>query len=88
MYKRQLLTRVPGIGKKTADRLVLELKGKLAGNAFAPAGGAASAAQADILSALMALGYSEREAQASVRALPAEVTVSEGIRLALKALAR
>lgn len=83
-----LLTRVPGIGKKTADRLVLELKGKLAGNAFAPAGGAASAAQADILSALMALGYSEREAQASVRALPAEVTVSEGIRLALKALAR
>lgn len=79
-----LLTRVPGIGKKTADRLVLELKGKLAGNAFAPAGGAASAAQADILSALMALGYSEREAQASVRALPAEVTVSEGIRLALK----
>ena len=79
-----LLTRVPGIGKKTADRLVLELKGKLAGNAF----GAASAAQADILSALMALGYSEREAQASVRALPAEVTVSEGIRLALKALAR
>lgn len=83
-----LLTRVPGIGKKTADRLVLELKGKLAGNAFAPAGGAASAAQADILNALMALGYSEREAQASVRALPAEVTVSEGIRLALKALAR
>lgn len=83
-----LLTRVPGIGKKTADRLVLELKGKLAGNAFAPAGGVASAAQADILSALMALGYSEREAQASVRALPAEVTVSEGIRLALKALAR
>lgn len=83
-----LLTRVPGIGKKTADRLVLELKGKLAGNAFAPAGGAASAAQADILSALMALGYSEREAQASVRALPAEVTVNEGIRLALKALAR
>lgn len=83
-----LLTRVPGIGKKTADRLVLELKGKLAGNACAPAGGAASAAQADILSALMALGYSEREAQASVRALPAEVTVSEGIRLALKALAR
>ena len=69
-------------------RVVLELKGKLAGNAFAPAGGAASAAQADILSALMALGYSEREAQASVRALPAEVTVSEGIRLALKALAR
>lgn len=83
-----LLTRVPGIGKKTAERLVLELKGKLAGSAFAPAGGAASAAQADITSALMALGYSEREAQASVRALPADVTVSEGIRLALKTLAR
>lgn len=83
-----LLTRVPGIGKKTAERLVLELKGKLSGSAFAPAGGAASAAQADIASALMALGYSEREAQASVRALPADVTVSEGIRLALKTLAR
>lgn len=83
-----LLTRVPGIGKKTAERLVLELKGKLAGSAFAPAGGAASAAQADITSALMALGYSEREAQASVRTLPADVTVSEGIRLALKTLAR
>lgn len=83
-----LLTRVPGIGKKTAERLVLELKGKLTGSAFAPAGGAASAAQADITSALMALGYSEREAQASVRTLPADVTVSEGIRLALKTLAR
>ena len=83
-----LLTRVPGIGKKTAERLILELKGKLAGSAFAAASGSNSAAQADITSALIALGYSEREAQASVRALPAEVTVSEGIRLALKALAR
>lgn len=83
-----LLTRVPGIGKKTAERLILELKGKLAGSAFATAGGSNSATQADITSALIALGYSEREAQASVRALPADVTVSEGIRLALKALAR
>lgn len=83
-----LLTRVPGIGKKTAERLILELKGKLAGSAFATASGANSAAQTDITSALIALGYSEREAQASVRALPADVTVSEGIRLALKALAR
>ncbi len=83
-----LLTRVPGIGKKTAERLILELKGKLAGSAFATAGSSHSAAQADITSALIALGYSEREAQASVRALPADVTVSEGIRLALKALAR
>ncbi len=83
-----LLTRVPGIGKKTAERLILELKGKLAGSAFAAASGSNSAAQADITSALIALGYSEREAQASVRALPADVTVSEGIRLALKALAR
>ena len=83
-----LLTRVPGIGKKTAERLILELKGKLAGSAFAASSGSNSAAQADITSALIALGYSEREAQASVRALPADVTVSEGIRLALKALAR
>ena len=84
-----LLTRVPGIGKKTAERLVLELKGKLVGSAFAgsllPA---SSASQADITSALVALGYSEREAQAAVRTLPADIGVSDGIRQALKSLSR
>ena len=84
-----LLTRVPGIGKKTAERLVLELKGKLNGAAFAATTGpTTSAIQNDIVSALIALGYSEREAQSAVRQLPPDVTVNDGIRLTLKALAR
>jgi Holliday junction DNA helicase RuvA len=83
------LVKVPGIGKKTAERLLLELKGKL-GADLGAAGGAAPAsdAQADILQALVALGYSDKEAQAALKALPRDVGVSEGIRLALKALAR
>lgn len=84
-----LLTRVPGIGKKTAERLLLELKGKLAGAAFAGASSApASSAARDILSALVALGYSEREASAAVKKLPEDTGVSDGIRLALKSLSR
>ncbi len=82
------LVKVPGIGKKTAERLLLELKGKL-GADLGPAGGApVSDAQADILQALVALGYSEREAQTAVKALPADTGVSEGIKRALKALAK
>ncbi|MEI2416662.1 Holliday junction branch migration protein RuvA [Orrella sp. JC864] len=82
------LTRVPGIGKKTAERLLLELRGKI--GAELPGGGAAPAAdgQADILNALLALGYSDRESAAALKGLPAGVEVSEGIRLALKALVR
>ena len=84
-----LLTRVPGIGKKTAERLILELKGKLVGSAFAAeALPNASANQTDITSALVALGYSEREAQAAVKTLPADIGVSDGIRQALKSLSR
>jgi holliday junction DNA helicase RuvA len=82
------LVKVPGIGKKTAERLLLELKGKV-GADLGPAGAApASDAQADILQALVALGYSDREAAASLKALPKDVGVSEGIKLALKALAK
>ena len=84
-----LLTRIPGIGKKTAERLILELKGKLvleANGSSTPA--ASGAARNDITSALVALGYSEREAQSAVKKLPADIGVSEGIRQALKALAR
>jgi holliday junction DNA helicase RuvA len=81
------LVKVPGIGKKTAERLLLELKGKLGPDLAQPAA-AGSAAQADIVQALVALGYSEREAAAALKALPADSGVSEGIRLALKALAR
>jgi Holliday junction DNA helicase RuvA len=83
------LTKVPGIGKKTAERLLLELKGKLAPDLT---GGALSApasdAQADILQALLALGYSDKEASAALKALPGDVGVSEGIKMALKALAK
>ncbi|WP_298289618.1 Holliday junction branch migration protein RuvA [Thiomonas sp.] len=79
-------TRVPGIGKKTAERLLLELKGRL-GADLGPAA-AQPGATADVLQALVALGYSEREAGAAVKALPAGCGVDEGIRLALKNLAR
>jgi len=84
------LVKVPGIGKKTAERLLLELKGKLGADlSLLPAGGPApSETQTDIAQALQALGYSEREAQAALKALPADVGVSEGIKLALKALNR
>jgi Holliday junction DNA helicase RuvA len=81
------LVKVPGIGKKTAERLLLELKGKL-GDALSTPASVASGAQADILQALLALGYSDREAAAALKNLPPDVGVSEGIKLALKSLAR
>jgi Holliday junction DNA helicase RuvA len=81
------LTKVPGIGKKTAERLLLELKGKLAPDITVPPS-VADEAQADIVQALVALGYSEREAAAALKALPTDVTVADGIKLALKALSK
>ena len=82
------LVKVPGIGKKTAERLLLELKGKFGADLGLQSAGATSDAQADILQALVALGYSDKEAAASLKALPKDVGVSEGIKLALKALAK
>ena len=82
------LTKIPGIGKKTAERLLLELKGKLAPDLGLPGVAATSDAQADIQQALLALGYSEKEAAAALKDLPADAGVSEGIKLALKKLAR
>ena len=81
------LVKVPGIGKKTAERLLLELKGKL-GDAIAAPASVTRGAQADILQALLALGYNDREAAAALKALPADVAVSDGIKLALRALAK
>jgi Holliday junction DNA helicase RuvA len=81
------LVKVPGIGKKTAERLLLELKGKLGADLARPAA-AATDAQADIVQALVALGYNEREAGAALKALPPDVGVGDGIKLALKALSR
>ena len=82
------LIKVPGIGKKTAERLLLELKGKLGDALTSPSASIQNDAQGDILQALLALGYSDREAAASLKALPVDVGVSDGIKLALKALAR
>lgn len=81
------LVKVPGIGKKTAERLLLELKGKLGPDLALPAT-AVSDSQGDIVQALMALGYNEREANAALKSLPADVAVADGIKLALKALNR
>lgn len=81
------LTKIPGIGKKTAERLLLELKGKLG----ADLGGSTSAAQdsnSDILNALLALGYSDKEATLALKQVPAGSSVSDGIRHALKALSK
>ena len=82
------LVKVPGIGKKTAERLLLELKGKLGADMGGAHAHATSEAQADILQALLALGYNDKEAAAALKALPQDVGVSEGIKLALKALAK
>jgi Holliday junction DNA helicase RuvA len=81
------LTRIPGVGKKTAERLLLELKGKL-GADLGVAGGAAPDVNTDILNALVALGYSDKEAMLAVKQVPAGSTVTEGIRQALKALSK
>jgi len=81
------LIKVPGIGKKTAERLLLELKGKL-GPDIGVAASVANDSQADILQALLALGYSDKEAAAALKALPSDVGVSDGIRLALRALGK
>ncbi len=82
------LVKVPGIGKKTAERLLLELKGKLGAELSGAAALVKSDAQADILQALLALGYNDKEAAAALKALPADVAVSDGIRLALKTLGK
>ncbi|MBU3658180.1 MAG: Holliday junction branch migration protein RuvA [Rhodocyclaceae bacterium] len=84
-------TRIPGIGKKTAERLLLELKGKLdltaGGNTAGHAGQSmASDPLQDTVDALVALGYNAKEAQSAIKALPAGVSTTDAIRLALKQL--
>jgi Holliday junction DNA helicase RuvA len=89
MQDTVMLTRVPGVGKKTAERLLLELKDK-----FTAAGLTASysnqpkSASSDVLNALISLGYNEREALAAVKLLPADASVAEGIKFALKSLSK
>lgn len=89
MQETAMLTRVPGVGKKTAERLLLELKDK-----FSVAGLSANAtntpksASSDVLNALISLGYNEREAVAAVKLLPTDITVATGIKQALKSLSK
>lgn len=83
------LTRIPGIGKKTAERLLLELKGKIGadlGQTSEP--GSVKSTNNEVLQALLALGYSDKEAALAVKQVPADSSVSDGIRLALKALSK
>jgi len=87
MQEAGRILKVPGIGKKTAERLLLELKGKLGADIGLPLS-VADDAQSDILQALVALGYSDRDAALALKALPKDVGVSDGIKLALKALAK
>ncbi len=83
------LTKIPGVGKKTAERLLLELQGKFT---LSGAGGAQGApvasSNSDIVNALLALGYNDKEADWAARQLPKEVNVSDGIRQALKLLSK
>ena len=81
------LVKVPGIGKKTAERLLLELKGKLA-EALPSAVHPVEDSQHDILNALLALGYNDREAALAMKSLPPGVSTSDGIRQALKQLSK
>ena len=87
------LIKVPGIGKKTAERLLLELRDRLpktlgAGGTKVGSGDTASDVAADIVNALLALGYNEREALMAMKALTPGVSVSDGIRQALKLLSK
>lgn len=93
MQEAGRLVKIPGIGKKTAERLLLELKDKL-GTDFGFVGnegavvGRAKSSTSDIFNALLGLGYSEKEAQGAVKLLPDGLSVSDGIRQALKLLAK
>ncbi len=82
------LIKIPGIGKKTAERLLLELKGKLAETTGVALPAAADDARSDIANALLALGYNEKEATAAMKQLAADVGTSDGIRQALKLLSK
>ena len=82
------LVKVPGIGKKTAERLLLELKGKLGADMSSVQALASTDNLHDIGQALLALGYNDKEAAAALKALPADVGVSEGIKQALMSLNR
>jgi len=82
------LTRIPGIGKKTAERLLLELRDKLAAGKEAVVAGSAASVRSDAVNALLALGYSEKEAVAALGKVAPEASVQDAIRQALKLLSK
>jgi Holliday junction DNA helicase RuvA len=89
LQETTMLTRVPGVGKKTAERLLLELKDKFTIDGVAAMNSnQPKTASSDVLNALLALGYNEREALASVKLLDKDVSVTDGIKQALKLLSK
>jgi holliday junction DNA helicase RuvA len=83
------LVRVPGIGKKTAERLLLELKGKLAPDlGISQNASGKPDTTSEVIQALVSLGYSDKEAHLAVRQIPADTSVSDGIKIALKSLSK
>lgn len=89
LQETTMLTRVPGVGKKTAERLLLELKDKFTIDGVAAMNSnQPKSASSDVLNALLALGYNEREAMASVKLLDKDVSVTDGIKQALKLLSK
>ena len=91
MQESARLTTVPGIGKKTAERLLLELKGKFGVDSISSAPnqtGSATNSSSEILQALLALGYSDKEAVLALKNIPTDLSVSDGIRMALKTLSK
>ncbi len=89
LQETAMLTRVPGVGKKTAERLLLELKDKFTIEGVAAmSSNQPKSATSDVLNALLALGYNEREAMSAVKLLDKEISVSDGIKQALKSLSK
>lgn len=82
------LIKVPGIGRKTAERLLLELKGKIEAPSGAAASGKPASAHDDALGALIALGYGEKEVTAALGKLGNDLPTTEAIRQALRLLSR
>jgi len=82
------MTKIPGVGKKTAERLLLELQGKFTALPTIMAKGDVPSHSADIVNALLALGYNEKEADWASKQLPVDAGVSDGIRQALKFLSK
>jgi len=82
------LTKIPGIGKKTAERLLLELRDKLDISVIMSSTTPGARDASDIANALVALGYNDKEIAWAVKQLPSEGSVTEGIRQALKLLSK